>query len=131
MFNNREGVWCLPPDGSLEFHVPNFDKPDMEKLIWIQVTWFAGTPLPGAGMPLVEGFGSNGAPFIPLVNPETNVLPDGWFHTTWKFRLDYCPPYETIRISSGDPTGTLLYIDQVVIDTADINDDFLPEERFV
>jgi len=108
---NRIGVWGIT-SGDLRFFIPNDDEPDaIEKFIWIQVTW-QGQALPG-----LSGFSSNDHPMVPVGDPVSSLLPDGWNHTTWIFRLDECPDFEIVFLRNNDPTGGTVLIDQVVIDT--------------
>ncbi len=109
--NGRIGVWGVT-SGFLHFRVPNDNEPDaIAKYIWIQVTW-AGQVPPG-----VNGVSSTDHDFVPLGDPQTIALADGWFHTTFQFSLKECPEWEDIFITNPGVTGAPLYIDQVVIDT--------------
>lgn len=109
--NGRFGVWGIT-GGNLHFRVPNDNDPDaIAKFIWIQVTW-QGPVFPG-----VNGVSSTDHDMVPLGDPQTMQLPDGWFHTTFQFSLKECPEFEDIFIFNNGATGAPLYIDQVVIDT--------------
>ena len=110
-FNNRTGVWCIPFEGDMRFHIPNDNDPDaLYKIIWIQVTWF------GEGLPAVNGESSTGKAFEMVNDPLTVQLADGWNHTTWEFIIPECPDFE-IAFLRNLATTSPLYIDQVVIDT--------------
>lgn len=97
-FEGREGVYCLPPNSTMSWHIPDEIDPTMIKLIRIQFTYF----LPGGGV------------LPPLGNP-TDVgytpLPGGWTH----MRIDYqepCQPFDVLLISGNEP----IYLDQLVVD---------------
>ena len=115
----REGVWCLEPSSTGEptgigFEIPNADRPDHIKNIWIQVTYHSteGAPLfAGTAFPIPGGFDS-----VPLDIIDSTTLSDGWTHTVYGVTLPFCPPFEYIDLLNFSDTNEF-YIDQVVIDT--------------
>lgn len=114
--NGRNALWNLPGGGpaALVFDVPNTGVQTHQKELWLQITYFdasGGTGVPGWTVAGPTGlFSMLGAPVT------TPLAPAGWFHELTKWSVASCPPFE--RVSVFNPVaGTVLYVDQVVIDT--------------
>lgn len=109
----RNGVWRLDigTGGTLSFFIPNPPGPDVPpKDIWVHVVYLFGPPS-------IVVTDSAGDPAAPVGAPVITSLPDGWSHISVRFRIDFCPSFEFVRISPAGPTDPVLYVDQVTIDT--------------
>ncbi len=124
--DTKQGVWCLrpqipgvPPElqDSLNFIIPNYDDPD-PKVITVQYKWWIGTGIQPAGG-AVSVILPDGTPFTSLAGSTVPDLPDhpGWLITTHTISLDFCPPFEEIKIFNNPDNPMPLYVDWVCIDT--------------
>ncbi len=122
----KQGVWCVrpftpgvPPEfqDSLNFLIPNYDDPD-PKVITVQYKWWADSAAPPIGgavsVILPDGTGIN--------NAFGSTVPDGpehpgWWITTHTITLDFCPPFEEIKIFNNPQNPVPMYVDWVCIDT--------------
>ena len=104
--SNRYGIW--PLSGTMDIIVDNHDPPNEFKWMWVQVLW---RPQDEGEVPILEMF--NPPPHLqyPPHIIEQVPLGDGWFETTYEWRIYPNPPDERFRIS-----GTI-DVDEVVIDT--------------
>ena len=128
MLNGRQSVLEVSPGGGLgpvEFGLLNYDWPNPEKRIRIQIT-FQGTGVldfytyAGSGPPPVVPW----SPTWPLtkidaVVSESYAHPDGWQTNAYDLMLEPNPAWEVIYLDWGytGPGGWTAFIDQVVIDT--------------
>ena len=102
----RLGVW--PLSGTIDVVVDNHNPPNIEKWIWIQLTWRAQE---AGACPIVDVTGPTMDP-ADLVSCEVYCFPDGiWNHSTLVYHMDYNPPDEYIHIEG------LINVDELVIDT--------------
>jgi hypothetical protein len=110
-FLGHSGVWRLDDDdgdpGSLQFFIPNANMPDQGKEIRIQVTYFDVS-----GPPVAEFL----EPYTDL-SSFAGTLSDGWKFLGCRFRGSVCGAGETLTIKPPATLGSVVYIDQVVIDT--------------
>ena len=96
------GVWVT--EDFVELYIPNTPIQNPEKLIRLQITWWAdGEPelliLPPAAT-------------VDLFNSE--LLPGGYTHSTYDIVLPINPPEEIIYIL---PKNCTVFIDEIVVDT--------------
>ncbi len=96
------GVWRT--EDYIQLDIPNFPEPRPEKLIRLQLTWYA------IGQPeiLVLPYADD------IVATEETALATGYTHTTFHIHLDHNPPNETIYIL---PRNCTVYVDEIVVDT--------------
>ncbi len=103
ILNGRQGVW--PLSGEIWIDIPNQDKPNPWKDIYIQLTWAPQAP---GNSPIVQSI-------LPMMVGGTLVqeipLEGAWRHSIYTIRLEPNPAWEQILISGG------IDVDQVVIDT--------------
>jgi len=122
----KEGVWCLtnstgvPDADSLNFLIPNANSAVDQKEIVVYTKWFGAAAqgfgpgyqlnLPGSTVPIV------GQPFSrEPIDPQNHP---GWFLDCVRFNLDFCPPFEEIKVGAFDvPPGVNVYVDWVTIYT--------------
>ena len=111
-FNGRNDVWSISGQSALAFDVPNTNNTVNQKELWLQVTYFAPAPSPGPGYTVSSPFGG---PFN-FLGSQVTALPGGWTHELTRWSTPTCPPFERVSIF---PTlvGTVVFVDQVVIDT--------------
>ncbi|MBU2457848.1 MAG: PEP-CTERM sorting domain-containing protein [Planctomycetes bacterium] len=102
------GVWEL--SGAIDVLVDNFDEPNPEKRIWIQLTW-RPQDVEG-GIPTIYLEDPEGGQIGPVTDPINEILlgPD-WIHSAYEIVLDWNPPYELIHIEGN------INVDELVIDT--------------
>lgn len=103
VLNGRQGVW--PLSGEIWVDIPNQNKPNPWKDIYIQLTWEPQAP---GNRPIVQTT-------LPLAVPGTLVqeipLEGLWVHSIYTIRLEPNPEWEQILITGG------IDVDQLVIDT--------------
>ena len=113
-WNGRYGVW--PLSGFVIANIPNNPVENLYKLVQIQLTWTVEpgqTTIPCVGLTATL---ANGMPvseeFIILLDEQTDdTLGQGWYHTTYLYKIIPNPVTETVYISSS------IMIDELVIDT--------------
>lgn len=110
-FNGRNDVWSLSTGAGLNFDIPNTGVATHQKELWLQVTFFALAP----GGPPGVTVGSTAGPFTQTASQIT-PLGNGWFHELSKWSTPICPLQERVAITPS-LAGTVVFIDQVVIDT--------------
>ncbi|MBS1723211.1 MAG: PEP-CTERM sorting domain-containing protein [Armatimonadetes bacterium] len=104
----RQGVWDMT---SMDFLIPNDGSgPQDHKDLWIQISYLAqGTNF--SPDVYVQSANFQGQ----LVNTNTILMADGWFHSTYQITMTECPPFERIHFNSTSPV--IMAVDEVVIDT--------------
>jgi hypothetical protein len=120
IYAGMQGVWRLERPAwnvnapSLSVIVPNCGDLKKSKEAWLQVTYknLAGHPRAEV-IPAPRGWGFSGA--ATPYEVKTRPAGKGWTHRTWKFRFDYCPRDEIIKVFP--PAKGPIYIDQIVFDT--------------
>lgn len=124
--DTKQGVWQLrpwipgvPPEAqdSLNFIIPNYDDLD-PKVITVQYKWWIGTGVQPAGG-AVSVILPDGTPFTSLAGTTVPDLPDhpGWLITTHTIALDFCPPFEEIKLFNHPDNPMPLFVDWVCINT--------------
>jgi len=103
--SGRFGIW--PLSGRMDVTVDNYPINNPEKWMWVQVVWQPQPGLPNTG-PILGGFNPPAGTPIEIV-PEQ--LPNGWFETTFKWKI-YPNPIDESFIIEGN-----INVDQVIIDT--------------
>jgi hypothetical protein len=102
------GVWQLS-GGSINAFVENFQQPNPQKRIWIQITW---RPQESGDCPVIYLQDSLGGQLGPVTNPLSVIqIGSDWIHSTYEIVLNYNPPDEIIRIAGS------INVDDLVIDT--------------
>jgi hypothetical protein len=97
------GSWCL------QFDIPNYPQPGVEKWIWIQITSLLKWP-DDYQVIWDGGYGEDDSPpMMACIDPG-----DNWFTTVFWITIPENPSQETVELWFHDPGG---YVDQVVIDT--------------
>jgi hypothetical protein len=104
--NEREGVWQL--SGSMDVIVDNFDPPNDEKRLWVQITW---RPQIDGAKPTFGYVVPAPSPDYPVTLVEETNLEHGWIHSTYEWRLDYNPTDEFFGFFGK------INVDELVIDT--------------
>jgi len=104
-WNGRQGVW--PLSGEIEVVIPNQPIPNPYKEIWVQLTWAEQVVDPPFDRPIVSETRFN----VPATLVTETPLGGGWYHTTWKIRLEPNPDWEKVFITGA------VNVDQMVIDT--------------
>lgn len=108
-FAGRTGVYELGPGGGLVFGIPNVQVPTNVKEMWIQVTYWGAMGSPSVFVP--------GLPPIVPITHSVIPLPGGWTHWTGKLSIFPQPNFEEFHFFNNTPTGGVICVDQVVIDT--------------
>ena len=104
-YNGRQGVWRLD-SVDITFQVPEHAGPG-EKLVHIQVTYFP-TDISVPAVVVVGGLLEGGI--------QTKDAENGWKHQITDWRNDKeCPDLDVIGVTA--PDGSVIYVDEVVIDT--------------
>jgi MYXO-CTERM domain-containing protein len=111
-FNGRNDVWNLSGAGALTFDIPNTGNIAHQKEVWLQVTYFSPAPSPGPGYTVAA---PTTGPFT-QISSQLTPLPGGWVHELTRWVTPVCPQLERISIFPS-LVGTVVFIDQVVIDT--------------
>lgn len=111
--------WTLQLWNPIEFWLPNFDKDNPKKDVWIQITYATPVNLQYFNFHVTP---SNGLWFNTIGTPEGKIDHGDLFYTeAYSFFFMPNPSWETIEVQSCsyDPkeTGYPVYLDQVVIDT--------------
>lgn len=106
------GVICIPGGSSVVVFVPNYDRPDHQKFIWVQTDYIGPEPVISAGF---APTGSAGGPWGPTITPSPSPT-GGSYISGAGWQLPYCPPGEFITISNPNP-GSVTYISWLNIDT--------------
>jgi hypothetical protein len=124
IYGGMRGVWRLAshpsqPATRLELSVANCNERRHSKEVWVQITYLnvTGGGAPASRLLAPRPDGSRIAVEIPQVDVSDQPAAVGaWRHRTIRYVLNYCPSDEWLEIS---PRGkeTVLYIDEVVIDT--------------
>lgn len=109
-FSGRNDVWAVNDFDFLRFEVPNELHTSMQKELLLQVTYLS--PTLGLGIQITSPNGN----FTQVGAPTITPLPGGWIHETSRWTLNSCPGVENVFIQPPVP-GTVLFVDQVVIDT--------------
>lgn len=107
--NGHQGVWRLYGDSTMQLYIPNNPVPNDQKIIWIQMTYYA-SGYTGAE-PEFFTYPSNVS-----LNPLSKVQVDEhfYYHATWEITIEPNPDEEWIILQPRDCT---LYIDEIVVDT--------------
>jgi hypothetical protein len=100
----RDGVW--PLSGDMVIRIPNRPEPNLEKRIWIQLTWGPQTPVSEPGIDLVDPEADVEAVLIEEIQVDSV-----WTHSTYAIVLPFNPPEETLHIHNS------ILVDELVIDT--------------
>lgn len=111
-FAGRNDVWALNGTDSLSFLVPNFNQPNHQKEVVVQITFWALAAFPPSIGSTLAG---PGGLFTPISSSMT-ALGNDWFHEVTVWHTNVCPPFERLTISPPIP-GVTSWVDQVVIDT--------------
>jgi len=106
--SGHQGIW--PLSGSIDVLVDNHPTPNPWKIMWLQVLW---RPQDVGEVPIIENLDPAASPDYPVkLTDEGHVaLGDGWFESTYTWRIPDNPPDEAFTIS-----GTI-DVDEVIIDT--------------
>ncbi|MHC4912007.1 MAG: PEP-CTERM sorting domain-containing protein [Planctomycetota bacterium] len=100
------GAW--PLSGEIDVYIPNFDEPNPEKEIWLQLTWQPGGDLtPFLPDEPVVGV----TPYTTMSMSRQDTSLNGWTESWFVINLYPNPPAEWITIK-GD-----IIVDHLVIDT--------------
>lgn len=104
----RHGIVSIPGGSTLKFRIPNQEDLAFQKLVWVQLTWWAA---PGTNVVV--------SPLATQPNSGTIIgttpLGAGWNHTTASYVLAQQPAFEEFWIQNFGPAS--IYVDQLVIDT--------------
>ncbi len=108
--SGRTGIW--PLSGSISVVVDNHDPDNLWKIMWVQVTWRPQGSTPDS-VPMLTNFDPTfSSAYPPRVTGQGDVdLGDGWFETTFVWRIEGNPPDEFFMIEG------LIDVDQLIIDT--------------
>lgn len=112
-WNGRNDVWAVNDLDFLRFDIPN-DGPNLSAIkdVWLQITYNNQPPVVG-GVSLTSTLG----PAMLIGTPTITPLANGWTHEASLWRFNGCPSSETL-ILTPPVFGTVLWVDQVVIDTS-------------
>jgi hypothetical protein len=104
--SGRQGIW--PLSGIMDVIVDNHDPPNEWKIMWVQITW---RPQDQGMVPVIENLVPAPHQDYPVSIVEEELLADGWFETTFTWRISPNPVDEMFRISGS------IDVDELVIDT--------------
>jgi len=100
----HQGVWYV--EDWLELWIPNRPDPNMYKLVWLQLTFYAD----GSGDPQIFS-----VPPWASVQTISKVPLDPWYsHGTYLITIQPNPPEEILYLLPRDCT---IYVDEIVVDT--------------
>jgi hypothetical protein len=101
------GVWTVPRNDWLILDLPNYPQSREQKFIWLQITYSA---FEGQNPDLITVPDMSGT--FELV--EKTQLDDYYWHATFSITIEPNPDFEQLYIG---PRWTVLYVDEVVVDT--------------
>lgn len=119
-WSNRDGVW--PLSGAIAVDIPNQPVENPWKWVRVQLTWASEYPIPATPVVSLAARDLSGleipAEDITLEDMQDTPLPEDtiyagqhWHHTTYDFRIEPNPAFETVYISGS------VMVDELVIDT--------------
>jgi hypothetical protein len=98
-------TWHIGPEGGLSIYIPNNPDPNLQKLIFWQIT---SDKAPGPSGPTSNPPGTNSYPY-----PHTQWPNSNWYTYNGLITIPYNPPEEWIYFDFPESTN----IEEVVIDT--------------
>jgi hypothetical protein len=107
VMDGRQGIW--PLSGELDVYIPNRPEIQLEKLIWIQLTWKPEDQinpfLPNEPMVGVTPFN------MMTMSRADTLLNDGWTYSLFEIAIWPNPIEEWITVKGN------IFVDELVIDT--------------
>ena len=109
--NGHQGVWHVhnEPGDSIQIYIPNNPVPNPEKIIWLQMTYYASGET--GAEPEYFTFPDNVS--VDLVS-KTLLDAHYYYHSIWEITIQPNPVEEWIIVQPRDCT---LYCDEIVVDT--------------
>jgi hypothetical protein len=117
--SDRYGIWTT--SGYIDVVVDNHEPPNDFKWVWVQVTW-APDMVGYTSAPTFTNLTPAADPNWPVELIDEIVWGDGWYTSTYQWRIYPNPTQESFRIGydnsggAGLP-GTAIIVDELVIDT--------------
>ena len=112
--SNRYGIWGL--SGWIDVVVDNHEPPNEFKWVWVQLTWASDSAVAGA-VPTLTNLNPAADPAWPVTLTDEIDWGDGWYTSTYQWRIYPNPEYEEFTIGWDSSAGQATIVGQLIIDT--------------